>query len=45
LSQVICDYNTEISQIKLIERNVTSSEYTINEYVLNALRQKLKNNP
>jgi len=39
---IICDYNTEISQIKFIHRNVISSEYTINEYVYNVLRQKLK---
>jgi hypothetical protein len=33
------------SQMKFIQRNVVSSEYTINEYVHNVLRQKLKNNP
>jgi len=42
---IICDYNAEISQIKFIQRNVISSECTINEYVHNVLRQKLKNNP
>jgi len=34
-----------INQIEFIQRNVISSEYTINEYVRNVLRQKLKNNP
>jgi len=34
-----------INQIMFIQRNVISSEYTINEYVRNVIRQKLKNNP
>ena len=39
---VICDYDTQIIQIKFIEGNVISSEYTINEYVYNVPRQNLK---
>ena len=31
--------------MKFIQRNVASSEYTINEYVHSVLRQTLKNNP
>ena len=42
---IICDYNTYIRQIKFTQGNVISSEYTINEYVCNVPRQKLKNNP
>jgi len=42
---ITCDYNTEISQIKFIQRNVISSEYTISEYVHNVPRQKLNDNP
>jgi len=42
---VVCDCNTQIRQIKFIKGNVTSSEYTINVYVHNVPRKKLKNNP
>jgi len=28
---VICDYNTKVRQIKFIQGNVISSEYTVNE--------------
>jgi len=35
----------EINQIKFVQRNVISSEYTVHEYIHNVLRQKLKNNP
>jgi hypothetical protein len=38
----IWDYNTQIRQIKFIQGNVISSEYTINEYVPNLPRQNLK---
>ena len=31
--------------MKFIQRNVISVEYTINEYIHNVLRKKLKNNP
>jgi len=39
---VIHDYNTYIRQIKFIQGNVISSEYTINAYVHNVPRQNLK---
>ena len=39
---MIFDNNTQIRQIKFIQGNVTSSEYTINEYVHNVPRQNLK---
>ena len=39
---MICDYNTIIRQIKFIQGNVISSEYTINEYVHNVPRQNSK---
>ena len=42
---IICDYNTSIRQIKFIQGNMISSEYTINEYARNVPRQKIKNNP
>jgi hypothetical protein len=39
---MICHYNTQIRQIKFIQRNVISSEYTVSEYIHNIPRQKLK---
>jgi len=39
---MICVYNIYARQIKFLQGNVISSEYTINEYVHNVLRQKLK---
>ena len=39
---MIFDNNTQIRQIKFIQGNATSSEYTINEYVHNVPRQNLK---
>jgi len=42
---MICDYNIYIRQMKFIQRNLISSEYTISEYVHNVPREKLKNNP
>ena len=38
---VICDYNTYIRQIKSIQGNVISSEYTVNE-IHDVTRQNLK---
>ena len=42
---IIFDYNTYIRQIKFIQGNVISLEYTINKCIHNVPRQKLKNNP
>ena len=42
---IICDYNTQIRQIKFTQGNVINSEYTVHEYVYNVARLKLKNNP
>ena len=39
---MICDYNTQIRQIKFIQGNVIGSERTINEYVHNIHRQNTK---
>jgi hypothetical protein len=39
---MICDYNTQIGQMKSIQRNVISSKYTISENVHNVPRQNLK---
>ena len=41
---MICDYirNTQIGEIKFIQRNVISSKYTISENVHTVPRQKLK---
>jgi len=35
---IICYYNTLMRQIKFIEGNVISSEYTVNEYLHNVPR-------
>ena len=39
---VIGDYNTQIWQVKFIQGNAVSSEYTVDEYVHNVPRQNLK---
>ena len=37
---VVCNYNTEISQIKFIQKNVISAEYIIRKYLYNGTKNQ-----